>query len=93
MSSTKRNPATARRPPAESSGFERWASLGSYLASVKNHITHLQQQNFAERFWAKDPTLWSDDPQTGSAISNRLGWLSVLPTMRDDCRMLRAFTE
>ena len=93
MSPAKRRATTPQRPPAERSGFERWASLGSYLPSVINQAALLQKQNFAARFWAKDPTLWSDDPQTGRAIANRLGWLSVLPAMRDDCGMLRAFTD
>ena len=53
----------------------------------------MREQNFAARFWAKDPTLWSNDPQTVHSIANRLGWLSVLQPMRADCRILRAFTE
>ncbi|MBI4479729.1 MAG: hypothetical protein HY651_06870 [Acidobacteria bacterium] len=76
-----------------SSAFESWASLGSYLPSVKTQFVRLREQHFAERFWAKDPTLWSDDPVVCRVISNRLGWLSVLPSMREDCRILRAFTD
>ncbi|MBI3933146.1 MAG: hypothetical protein HY316_00545 [Acidobacteria bacterium] len=91
MPPIKKKPVTPSRTEAGGSAFEPWASAGSYLPAVKNQIARLRQEHFAERFWAKDPTLWSDDPQTGTAISNRLGWLSVLPSMREDCRILHAF--
>ena len=92
-STARRDRSAPRRSKAVSSAFESWASLGNYLPSVKNQFARLREQHFAERFWAKDPTLWSDDPQVCRAISNRLGWLSVLPSMREDCRILRAFSD
>lgn len=93
MSPTKRNSPTARHLKAKSSGLAQWASLGGYLAPVQKQIAQLREQQFAERFWAKDGTLWSDDPQAQRDISNRLGWLSTLQSMREDCRILRAFTD
>jgi glucose-6-phosphate isomerase len=75
------------------SAIQGWASLGSYLPSVRNQIERLRDQGFAERFWAKDASLWSDDPQVEGAIRNRLGWMSVLPDMQKDCALLRSFAD
>ncbi|HWP85351.1 MAG TPA: hypothetical protein VNN17_09190 [Terriglobia bacterium] len=68
-----------------------WISPGSHDPVVRSAIARLRQQRFAERFWAKDPSLWSHEPEAGPAIRSRLGWLSCLQTMREDCRILRAF--
>lgn len=33
-------------------------------------------QNLTDRLWAKDPTLWSTNPDVQAKIQNRLGWLT-----------------
>lgn len=38
-------------------------------------------QGKVDRFWAGDPTLWSDDPATPE-LANRLGWIDLHDTMR-----------
>ncbi|HVP04214.1 MAG TPA: transaldolase, partial [Dehalococcoidia bacterium] len=44
-------------------------------------LESLRQQNFLERLYECDPTLWSDDPREQAAITNRLGWLEAHRSM------------
>ena len=44
-------------------------------------LESLRQQNFLERLYERDPTLWSDDPREQAAITNRLGWLEAHRSM------------
>ncbi len=46
-----------------------------------------------ERFWNKDTTLWAQDLETQSAVGNRLGWLDVIPKMRDQLDDIKSFAE
>lgn len=66
------------------------ASLGSYQQAVDKRLARLREAGFARRFWAKDPSLWASDAKTTRAVANRLGWLSVLESMRDDTGLIRA---
>jgi glucose-6-phosphate isomerase len=64
--------------------------LGNYQAAVDARLAGMTKANFARRFWEKDPTLWASDGKTARAVANRLGWLSVLESMRDDAGLIRA---
>jgi transaldolase / glucose-6-phosphate isomerase len=66
------------------------AALGSYQRAVNSRLKKMQAENFGQRFWAKDPSLWASDERTAKDVSNRLGWLSVLESMRDDSGLMRA---
>ncbi len=50
--------------------------LGKAQASVDATVARLEQERFLERLWAKDASLWSDDPAHASIIKNALGWLA-----------------
>ena len=52
--------------------------LGSFDAAVRTRLTELQQQNVVPRLWAKDPTLWHQDPAHHEIIRNALGWLHII---------------
>lgn len=93
MPRTIRNPAPARQSKLASAASGPLASLGSYLPIIEDQIALLQRKQFARRFWSKDSSLWSNDPQVRSAIDNRLGWLSILPSMQEDSRILRNFAD
>lgn len=47
----------------------------------------------ARRIWAKDASLWSDDPKVQAEIRNRLGWLDLPTRMRAEVPAIRAFAE
>jgi transaldolase/glucose-6-phosphate isomerase len=69
---------------------------GAALArAVERRLARWGEERFAERLWAKDPTLWAPDPgECGPPfppeLENRLGWLD-LP--RTDPGELSAFAE
>jgi transaldolase/glucose-6-phosphate isomerase len=48
----------------------------------------LRQQNFLERLYDRDPSLWSDDSREQQLISKRLGWLEVHRSMLLNLRQL-----
>ncbi len=48
-----------------------------------SYITSEQKAEILSRFWKKDPSLWSSDPKVQEAVTNRLGWLDILPKMKE----------
>ncbi|MCU1498961.1 MAG: transaldolase [Acidimicrobiales bacterium] len=58
-------------------GFRR-ERLGDLGAGVEAELADLAQRDAVARLWARDHTLWSDDP---SEISDRMGWLEVADDM------------
>lgn len=52
------------------------AWLGAYESAVQDQLTQYQEGGIAKRIWARDPSVWSDDPEVQAKIANRLGWLS-----------------
>jgi glucose-6-phosphate isomerase len=61
------------------------------LPAVQKRLGEVKRQGMAERFWAQDPTLWSSDEAVIRDIRERLGWLRVTESMREDCSFLRSF--
>jgi glucose-6-phosphate isomerase/transaldolase/glucose-6-phosphate isomerase len=48
----------------------------------------LSASRAVERLWANDHRLWKDDP---TDITNRLGWSTVIESMKDWTEKLRTF--
>ncbi len=65
--------------------------LGSYLPAVRERLERWDAEDFARRLWAKDPTLWSVEPQP--ELTDRLGWLTLHETMRSKLPKLRALAD
>ena len=63
-------------------------SVGSLQGAVERRIEMLAKEDTARRIWAKDHTVWRDDP---TEITNRLGWLDV--HRRIDLDELRTFAR
>lgn len=53
-------------------------------------FVRLEQENLIERIWARDHTVWKEEP---AEISNRLGWLTVAETMVDEAADLARFAQ
>jgi glucose-6-phosphate isomerase len=66
-------------------------SLGPCDKSVDARLSALEESGFAARLWARDDTLWSDDPAHRAVARNRLGWLESPALMRREAESLRAF--
>lgn len=50
---------------------------GKSESSVKAALSSLNDKQFTRRLFAKDASIWKDDPKVSVAIKNRLGWLGV----------------
>jgi transaldolase/glucose-6-phosphate isomerase len=61
--------------------------LGPLAAATSRARTELAERDAVARLWAADHTLWSDDP---TEVSDRLGWLTVVPEMIVGLGSLRA---
>jgi len=66
-------------------------SLGPCEKSVDARLSALEESDFAARLWARDDTLWSEDPAHRAVARNRLGWLESPALMRREAEALRAF--
>jgi transaldolase / glucose-6-phosphate isomerase len=61
--------------------------LGPLADAARAALAELAERNAVARLWAADHTLWRDDP---TEISDRLGWLTVVPEMVVALDTLRA---
>lgn len=68
-------------------------SLGDYADAIAMNVAAAEQNSIAARIWQHDATLWKTEPEHIAEISQRLGWLTVMPTMRAQLVNLRAFAD
>ncbi|MGH9215372.1 MAG: hypothetical protein ACRDZS_03875, partial [Acidimicrobiales bacterium] len=61
--------------------------LGSLSDAIEAALAELTERDAVARVWAHDYTLWRDDP---TEISDRLGWLTVVPDMVTGLDRIRA---
>lgn len=58
-------------------------ALNGFEASVSESVDEVHGENFFERLWAKDPTLWKTGHEEKKLIKNALGWVA-LPFLMDE---------
>jgi len=63
--------------------------IGSYSGEVAQLVTRLAENQFAQRLWQRDATLWSRDETIQKKIANRLGWLDSPEVMRRELSRLQ----
>jgi RpiB/LacA/LacB family sugar-phosphate isomerase len=68
----------------------RFHDLVFELPAVRETLDSLQAQDFLDRLWVKDATLWKGEPP---AIRNRLGWLTWPTVMRGHTNDIRTFVD
>ena len=66
------------------------ARLGEYTPDVEDALAHLQKREIVDRIWRRDHKVWKPDP---TEIDNRLGWLTVTDTMREQVSELEEFAQ
>jgi transaldolase/glucose-6-phosphate isomerase len=81
-----------------STWHRRSANLGAYQASVDAALDEMLQDRVIARIWAHDHTLWKPEPakpgsEPGGGITNRLGWLHIAGTMRQQIDILNALVD
>ncbi|HET8907999.1 MAG TPA: transaldolase [Ktedonobacterales bacterium] len=69
------------------------ASLGTLQEAVDTGWNRADHEQFAQRVWDKDPSLWKPDPSQQNEITNRLGWLDVTTQMRTEIPRLTALRD
>ncbi|MGE0475064.1 MAG: bifunctional transaldolase/phosoglucose isomerase [Nitrospirales bacterium] len=68
-------------------------AIGSIQAKVNQTLDEFRTQHVVQRLWAKDPTLWHQDPTHQSIIRNALGWLTVLDTQQAEIARLKSVAD
>ncbi|MCD6290259.1 MAG: hypothetical protein J7M34_07125, partial [Anaerolineae bacterium] len=69
------------------------ATLSALAPSVDARLGELERARAVERIWAKDATLWKDDPDHQAVIRNRLGWLAIAELMMEHVDELRSLAQ
>jgi glucose-6-phosphate isomerase len=67
-------------------------SLGPISQAVDARLAAFDSADLPRRLFARDPGLWTDDEAVRRKIADRLGWLDLLPEMREMAPDLMAFT-
>jgi glucose-6-phosphate isomerase len=66
-------------------------TLGAAQAAFEARLAAFDAARFVPRLWARDDTLWSEDPTHRAVARNRLGWLDAAAAMRPSVPLLQAF--
>jgi len=53
----------------------------------------MADENWTQRIWSKDPTVWKTDEAHAKIIKNALGWTSVVEQLDDNVGELEAFAS
>lgn len=64
--------------------------LGNLEGAVTNRLRELREQDVISRIWAKDHTVWRDEPKE---IGDRLGWLDAVERSRGNLDEIRRFVR
>jgi transaldolase / glucose-6-phosphate isomerase len=67
--------------------------LGPHQKAVDDAVQRIEKENFVDRIWAKDTTLWKNDDAHRKIISNALGWLRVAENMAKHSAELKQFAD
>ncbi len=79
--------ASARAAPTRPA-----VELGDLAARVERRLDSLARDDTVRRIWARDPTVWQEDPETPE-LRDRLGWLAVGEKMAQQASALSAFAD
>ncbi|MBV8727745.1 MAG: bifunctional transaldolase/phosoglucose isomerase, partial [Candidatus Eremiobacteraeota bacterium] len=77
-----------------SAGKERVAlSLGTGKTQYEDALKGLNASDFIKKLWAKDPSLWSTQPEHVEIIKKALGWLDIPQHLLESVPTLQAFAK
>ncbi|HET9346889.1 MAG TPA: hypothetical protein VFO05_14445 [Candidatus Limnocylindrales bacterium] len=68
-------------------------SLGAGREAFDEAVRRARDEQWAERLFARDATLWSNDERVGAAIAERLGWLDAPDHFAERIAALEGFGE
>ncbi len=64
--------------------------LGDYQKAVSGALNEMAREDIVDRIWKHDHTVWKPDPDE---ITNRLGWLHIARTMKEQVPRLEGLAE
>jgi transaldolase/glucose-6-phosphate isomerase len=67
--------------------------LGKRQQDAEAGLAAAAQKKAGSRLWARDATLWGDDPKHVAVAKNRLGWLEVTKFVRQNLAELSSFAN
>ncbi len=82
---------TGKNTKTSTSTTARVLKLGKFQTEVNRRLEYWKKINFIKRMWEKDPTLWF--PKPVPEIADRLGWLNLPETMREQLDDFVSFAE
>ncbi len=65
--------------------------VGDHAEAVDRRLSSWEDEDFGERLWRRDHTLWFEEPLP--EIADRLGWLSLPETNQDQLDSITAFAD
>ena len=68
-------------------------ALGDATAAYEAAVEKARAEDWVNRLWDRDVTLWSSDERVGAAIADRLGWLDVPTEFADRTAGLEGFGD
>jgi transaldolase/glucose-6-phosphate isomerase len=83
---SKRKALATQTPPSHSGVVQ------AIDPRVAARLDTLDEARIPKRIWARDPTVWKDDPNTPE-IRDRLGWLTVGEAMAQQVKLLKTFSD
>ncbi|MDX2035068.1 MAG: bifunctional transaldolase/phosoglucose isomerase [Isosphaeraceae bacterium] len=84
---------TKRRGFLEARRIGSTARVGELAGDVARAGESLREADAVCRLWAKDTSLWKDDPAHAAIIANSLGWLTVADVVRPEADALAKFSD
>ena len=60
---------------------------------IKSRLAQMQREDVNQRLWRRDATLWQPDSAQQQSIREGMGWLEVVPKMRDSVAALESFRD
>jgi transaldolase/glucose-6-phosphate isomerase len=69
------------------------ADIGPLAEMVSKRVKQLESEDYIPRFYAKDATLWTDDPKKQEEVGRRMGWLTAPATSEDFLTELSNFAS
>ncbi len=79
--------------PGAGSGVDARLPQGELEAAVAAVTRRARDEEWARRLFAKDTTLWTQDPVVAAKIANRLGWLDSPTEFTERIDSLEAFGD
>ncbi|MDO8426255.1 MAG: transaldolase, partial [Deltaproteobacteria bacterium] len=77
----------------EKRGYAVKYSLSGFEAPLSAMLDEIGNENFLERLWAKDPSIWKKGPEEKKLIKDALGWLTLPDIMDDNKEAVVSFAE